>query len=127
MDWVALLVSRYLSNAASFVLCVLRRVKDHHTVLHYSPRLKNICVRQVALDKWLPPDGFGAAADLSWVSRARGFPFHMKLYDKYRIPKNNTNIIFQWISFEKEIPSSWTSPVLLSGEADARLAFRSTD
>ena len=43
-----------LSNAASFVLCVFCRVKDHHKLLHYSPRLKNICIRQVMLDKWFP-------------------------------------------------------------------------
>ena len=55
----------------------------------------------------------------------RGFPFQMKLYDKYRIPKHNkdfnifhlkrkspqgslkqeTYLIFQRTSFEKEIPS----------------------
>ena len=52
-SWVALLVSRYLSNAASFALGVFRRVKDHHSLLHYSPLLKT-CVRQVVLDKWLP-------------------------------------------------------------------------
>ena len=51
----------YLSNAtcliqALFVVCVcaLRRVKDHHNMLHFSPRLKNTSVRQVVLDKWLP-------------------------------------------------------------------------
>ena len=41
-------------NTASFVLCVVFRVKDHHHLLHYSPRLKKTCVRQVALDRWLP-------------------------------------------------------------------------
>ena len=43
-----------MSNAASFVLRILRSVKDHHDLPKYSPRLKNICVRQVVLDKWLP-------------------------------------------------------------------------
>ena len=28
--WAALLVQRYLSNTASLVLCVVRRVDDHH-------------------------------------------------------------------------------------------------
>ena len=45
--WAALLVSCYLSNTASFVLCVFCRVKDHHDLLHDSPLLKNTCVRQV--------------------------------------------------------------------------------
>ena len=54
-SWVALLVLQdYLSNTASFVLCVFRRVKDHLNLLYYSPRLKNTCVRQVAVDKWFP-------------------------------------------------------------------------
>ena len=30
-------------------------VNDHHTLLHDSPPSKKTCVRQVALDKWLPP------------------------------------------------------------------------
>ena len=45
--WMALLVQRYLSNAASFVLCVFCRVKEHHTALHSSP----LFCRQPALDK----------------------------------------------------------------------------
>ena len=50
---------RYLSQAtcliqASFVECALGRVKDHHTLPHDSPLVKNACVRQVMLDKWLP-------------------------------------------------------------------------
>ena len=51
---VALLVQRYLSNAASFVLRASPRVKDHHNLLHCSPLEKNTCVRQVVLDKWFP-------------------------------------------------------------------------
>ena len=42
--------------AALLVLCVLRRVKDHHDVLHGSPTLKKTGVRKVALDKWCPPE-----------------------------------------------------------------------
>ena len=34
----------------------------------------------------------------------RGFPFQVKLSDKYRIPKNNTNIICQRIYFGKGNP-----------------------
>ena len=41
----------YLSNKASFVLCVSRRVKDHRNSLQYSPLLRKPCVRQVVLDK----------------------------------------------------------------------------
>ena len=37
-----------------------------------------------------------------------GFPFQMRLFEKYRIPKNYTNTVFQRISFEKDIPS-WGS------------------
>ena len=36
--WVALLFQRYLSNTASLVLWGVRRVKDRHNLLHYSPR-----------------------------------------------------------------------------------------
>ena len=39
---------------ASVVLCVFCRVKDHHNLLHYLLLLKETCVRQVVLDKWLP-------------------------------------------------------------------------
>ena len=35
----------------------------------------------------------------------RGFPFQIRFSETYRIPKNSTNICFQRISFEKEIPS----------------------
>ena len=45
--WVALLVERYLSTTAWFVLRALRRVEDHHNSQRYSQRLKNTCVRQV--------------------------------------------------------------------------------
>ena len=48
---VALLVQRYLSNTASFVLCVFPRGKDRHNLLHDSAPLKKSCVRQVGLDK----------------------------------------------------------------------------
>ena len=42
----------YLSNAtcltqASFVACVVCRVKDHHDLLHYSQLLKSTCVRHI--------------------------------------------------------------------------------
>ena len=30
---------------------LFRRVKDHHKLLNYSPRLKKPCLRQVVLDK----------------------------------------------------------------------------
>ena len=40
---------------ASFVLCVFRRVEDHHNLQHYSPRLKSACVRQVVLDNLILP------------------------------------------------------------------------
>ena len=39
----------HLSNTASFVLCVLRRVKDHRHLLDKSSRLKKACVGQVVL------------------------------------------------------------------------------
>ena len=34
----------------------------------------------------------------------REFPFQMKLFETYRTPKHNTNLICQRNSFEKEIP-----------------------
>ena len=54
----ALLVQHYLSNAASVVVvvvvvCVFRRVKAHHHLQRYSSLLKNTCVGQVALERWL--------------------------------------------------------------------------
>ena len=39
---------------ASFVLCGVCRVKDNHTLLHYSPLPKKTCVRRVASDKRFP-------------------------------------------------------------------------
>ena len=53
-----LLVSHYLSNTTSFVLCAAYNVKEHPNLLHYSPRLKKTCARQVVLDKWLPLYGY---------------------------------------------------------------------
>ena len=44
----------YLPNTAPFVVCVFRRVKEHHHVLHSSPLFRTPCVRQVVLDKWFP-------------------------------------------------------------------------
>ena len=38
----------------------------------------------------------------------RGFPLQTKLFQKHRMPKNNTNMIAQRNSFRKEIPS-WGS------------------
>ena len=53
--WVAPFVERYLSNAASFLLCAAYSVKDHRNFANiYSPLLKRTCARQVVLDKWLP-------------------------------------------------------------------------
>ena len=46
-----------LSNAASFVLCFVSRVKDHYKLLHSSPCLKKSYVRQVVLDEWFPVEG----------------------------------------------------------------------
>ena len=50
--WAALLVERYLSNAASSVLCAFRCVKDHHHLPNCLSLLKSTCVRQAVLDKW---------------------------------------------------------------------------
>ena len=52
--WVPEFDVRYLSNTASFVSCVFRRVKDHHTLPDYSSLLKKTCLRQVTFDKWFP-------------------------------------------------------------------------
>ena len=49
--WVALLVQRYLSNTASCILCAAYGVNDHRDSLHDSQLLKQVCVRQIALDK----------------------------------------------------------------------------
>ena len=42
-------LSRWTGRTASFVAYALRRVKDEHTSLHDSPRLKKACVREVVL------------------------------------------------------------------------------
>ena len=40
---------------ASFVLCVFRRLTNHHNNMSYSsPLLKKTWVRQVVLDNWFP-------------------------------------------------------------------------
>ena len=52
--WEAVLVQCYLSNTASFVLCAVYSVKDHHNLPNYSPLLTKTCIRQVVLDKWFP-------------------------------------------------------------------------
>ena len=51
---VALLVQRYISNTASFVVCVVHSVKDHLILPNDSPLLKSTRARQVVLDKWFP-------------------------------------------------------------------------
>ena len=45
-----------LVYTASFVLCAVYSVKDHHNLQMCSPLLKKTCVRQVVLDKWFPPN-----------------------------------------------------------------------
>ena len=47
-----------LSNTGSFVVCVVCHVKDHVKLLNDLPYLKNTCVRQVGLDKWLPLNSY---------------------------------------------------------------------
>ena len=55
----------YLSNATCLIrprlLYALCSFKEHHTLLHHSPLLKNTCIWQVALDKWFPLS-FGSMA-----------------------------------------------------------------
>ena len=51
---MALLVWGCLSNAASCVLCVARRLKDHNDLQHHSPRLKNTCIRQSSARQVVP-------------------------------------------------------------------------
>ena len=53
IGWHYLSNTSYLSMA-SFVVHVVRRVKDHHGLLHSSPVLKKTCVRRVVLDKLFP-------------------------------------------------------------------------
>ena len=50
---MALLVYRYLSNAASFFVTICH-VTDHENLLQYSPFVKKTCIRQVVLDKLFP-------------------------------------------------------------------------
>ena len=55
----------FSKTTASFVLCMFRRVKDHHSSLHSSPRLKKACARQVVLDKWFPLKNFVLSASMT--------------------------------------------------------------
>ena len=63
---------------ASFISCVLRRVKDHHNLQKYSPLLKKTCVRQVVLDKsgslWSPRPRAGSWAAGRGCGRSRAWP-----------------------------------------------------
>ena len=52
--WVALLFWSYLSNAASFVLCVVHSIKDRHNLLYYSTCLKKTCIWQGVSGKVSP-------------------------------------------------------------------------
>ena len=74
----------YLSNTASFVVCAVYSVKDHHKLLTYSSSLKNICARQVVLDKWLP-------RDMSFTRRGKGM--------KYASSKSNIDV--KYVVFEQ--------------------------
>ena len=60
-----------LVYAASFALCVFRRVKDHHNIdlLNCSPLLKKTCVRQVVLDRWFPLNALAARKGLKGVGQ----------------------------------------------------------
>ena len=64
--WVALLVCRCLSNAASFVLCVFRLVEDHQHLLHSSPLMKKTCVRQVLSVRQVAPPDASSRPPRSW-------------------------------------------------------------
>ena len=55
------LLSVSLLIFASFVLCVVYSVKDHHDLRHDSPRLKKTCGRQVVLNKRFPPRNLSRA------------------------------------------------------------------
>ena len=61
-----------LMHAASFVLCVFRRVYDHYHLLRHSSLSKSVSVREVVLDKWFPlaPAKLGRVA-ASWSYPAR--------------------------------------------------------
>ena len=64
-----------MSNAASFVLCAVRRVKDHHILLNDSPLVKKACVRRVVLDKWFPLNSGNVNQDLeSFLTPPRRHP-----------------------------------------------------
>ena len=65
--WVALLVQRYLSNAASFAFCGITCLMK---LLHSSPLLKNTCVRQVVLDGWFPRSPARPGPSSCWRWRA---------------------------------------------------------
>ena len=49
--WVAILVQRYLSNVASFVLCIVCRAKDHH--LYYTSVVRQVVPPDISVDKVL--------------------------------------------------------------------------
>ena len=78
---VALLVSSYLSSTAScdLSLCAFRGVKDHHNLLHNSPRSKKACVRQAVLDKRFPMKHVPDISPLPWCHITAGVLLRMAL------------------------------------------------
>ena len=75
----------YLFKAACLMrprlLCVFRRVKDYHDLLHYSQLLKNICVRQVVLDKCFPLRNHSLQAILSFIGSLNYANVEMQIYN----------------------------------------------
>ena len=64
-------MTRCLSNAASFAVCVFRRVTDPQNLLHFLSLLKATCVRQVPSGRQvLPPDGNLRTSDVHLCVRS---------------------------------------------------------
>ena len=64
------------------VLCVFRNFKDRPNLLHYSPLLKNLCVRRVVFDRWFPLIGATPCSSIPRrvavvVAARNAAPFHI--------------------------------------------------
>ena len=69
VGWHYLSTATCLTNRTSFVLCVFRRLKDHHTLPHGSLLLKKARVRQVVLRQGAPPESGQLAAEIATARR----------------------------------------------------------
>ena len=89
-------LEKYLSETASFVLCVFWSVKAHHNLLYCSPLLqKKTCVRQVVLDKQCP-------TRRAWIFIPPEYLFPLNIYSPwiFLAPEYLLIVVSPWIPSE---------------------------